>query len=287
LTITDGKKFPLPTKNFIFSFLSTMIDDNFSTHRELVSFRSVFECKKGKMLLSADFCQLELRILTHLCKDPKLMEIMHHEKDDIFRKITAKWNRIDEQGVTETQRNQTKQLCYGIIYGMGNKALAENMNVDEATSARITEEFHRTYSHIRRYTETVIKKTREKGYIETVTCRRRYLPTINSDNSSERNKAERQALNSTIQGSASDLVKNAILRMEKNVKKNNLESHCHLVLHLHDELFYEVSETHWKKAAGILIDSMQHCVSLNVPLLVKIKTGQNWGSLTDVNEATH
>ncbi|KAG5680137.1 hypothetical protein PVAND_009662 [Polypedilum vanderplanki] len=251
------------------------------THKELISFRSVFECKKGKMLISADFCQLEMRILTHLCKDPKLTEIMRCGNEDVFRKIAAKWNQIDEKNVTMTQRNQTKQLCYGIIYGMGNKALSENMNVDEEVSAKITEEFHKTYPYIRRYTESIIKKTKEKGYIETVTCRRRYLPSINSEDSSERSKAERQALNSTIQGSASDLVKNAILRMEKNLKKKNLQNECHLVLHLHDELFYEVSEEYLKETADILINSMENCVKLNVPLLVKIKTGNSWGNLKE------
>lgn len=140
------------------------------------------------MLLSADFCQLELRILTHLCKDPKLLEIMKHTKEDIFRKIASKWNNINEAIVTDEQRNQTKQLCYGLIYGMGNKALAEKMNVDEETSTKLIEDFHRTYPYVRKYTEQVVRKTKELGYTETVTCRRRYLPSINSDDSSERSK---------------------------------------------------------------------------------------------------
>lgn len=207
---------------------------------------------------------------------------MRHIKEDIFRKIAAKWNKINEPQVTDDQRSQTKQLCYGIIYGMGNKALAEKMCVSEEISAKITDEFHRTYPFIRRYTEQIIKKAKEKGFIETVTCRRRYLPSINSDDSSERSKAERQALNSTIQGSASDLVKNAILRMEKNIKKKHLENECQLVLHLHDELFYEVSEMHLKDAAEVLNSSMVNCVTLNVPLMVKIKCGSNWGELKEI-----
>lgn len=114
------------------------------------------------------------------------MEIMKHTNEDIFRKIAAKWNRIEECNVTDIQRNQTKQLCYGIIYGMGNKALAENMNVEESESLKLTEDFHATYPHIRRYTNQIIRKTRELGYIETVTCRRRFLPLINSEDSSEK-----------------------------------------------------------------------------------------------------
>ena len=113
---------------------------------------------------------------------------MRHAREDIFRKIASKWNHIDEEKVTDEQRNQTKQLCYGLIYGMGNKALAEKMNVDEEISSKLIEDFHRAYPYIRKYTEQVVRKTKELGYIETVTCRRRYLPSINSDDSSERSE---------------------------------------------------------------------------------------------------
>lgn len=240
----------------------------------------MFECRKGNVLLSADFCQLELRILTHLSKDPTLQKIMNSPGEDIFKKIAAKWNKIDEFDVSTVQRNQTKQLCYGIIYGMGNKSLAETMKVDEETSAKVSAEFHATYPGIKTYGQKVVEKTRAQGFIETVTCRRRYLPAIKSEQSSERSQAERQALNTCIQGSASDLVKNAILRMDRNVRKQKLDG-CELVLHLHDELFYEVPEKKLKEAAKILIHSMQNCVKLTVPLLVKLKFGSNWGEMQE------
>ena len=254
---------------------------NGDTINEKISFRRVFECQKGKLLLSADFCQLELRILTHLCKDSSLMKIMNSPGDDIFKKIAAKWNKTDENSVTDVQRNQTKQLCYGIIYGMGNKALSETLKVDETISMKIAEEFHAAYPGLKRYGEKIVQKAREQGFIETVTCRRRYLPAIKSENSSERSQAERQALNTCIQGSASDLVKNAILRMDRNVKKQSLDE-CELVLHLHDELFYEVPEDKLREAAKILIHSMQNCVKLTIPLLVKLKFGSNWGEMNEL-----
>lgn len=250
--------------------------------QQLVAFRRVFECREGNVLLSADFCQLELRILTHLCKDPTLQKIMNSPSQDIFKKIAAKWNKVDESEVNVVQRNQTKQLCYGIIYGMGNKSLAETMKVDEETSAKLAEEFHATYPGIKSYSQKLIQKTRDQGFIETVTCRRRYLPAIKSENSSERSQAERQALNTCIQGSASDLVKNAILRMDRNIRKQNLDN-CQLVMHLHDELFYNVSERKLNEASKILIHSMQNCVKLTVPLLVKLKFGSSWGEMKDFN----
>lgn len=208
----------------------------------------------------------------------RLTKIMKSPGEDIFRKIAAKWNKVDESDVTDVQRNQTKQICYGIIYGMGNKALAETIKVDEETAKKLSNEFHATYPDLKRYSLKVVEKAREQGFVETVTCRRRYFPAMKSENSSERSQAERQALNTCIQGSASDLVKNAILRMERNLRKHNLEG-CELVLHLHDELFYEVPKAKLDKVAKILIQSMENCVKLNVPLLVKLKFGSNWGEM--------
>jgi DNA polymerase theta len=218
-----------------------------------------------------------------LCKDPKLTATIEKPNDDIFRQIAADWNKIDEKNVTDLQRNQTKQLCYGVIYGMGYKALATKMDVGEEEAKRIVEKFHATYQKIKKYSTTLVEKARKDGYIETLTCRRRYLPAINSQDRRESSKAERQALNSNIQGSASDLVKNAIVTMEKNLKKKNFEDDdCFLVLHLHDELFYEVKESKWKEAMNILTESMEKCVKLKVPLKVKVKKGISWGEMIEV-----
>jgi DNA polymerase theta len=209
------------------------------------------------------------------------MMIMNTPGDDIFRMIAAKWNNIDESQVTDQQRNQTKQLCYGIIYGMGRKALAESMNVDEEKAAELSRDFHATYPGIHRFTEDCVKKTEDRGYCHTLTGRRRYLPNINSTISSEKSQAERQALNTCIQGTASDLVKNAIINMEKNLKRNEFHD-CKLVLHLHDELFYEVNDDKVQEAAKLLEKSMENAVKLTVPLKVKIKFGRNWGELKEL-----
>lgn len=209
---------------------------------------------------------------------------MQDTKKDIFIKIAAKWNKVSELKVTELLRNQTKTLCYGVIYGMGMKSLAEQMGVEENEAKKLIEEFHATYPGIRLYTEKVISKTRELGYTETITCRRRHLPSINSEDSSQSSKAERQALNSTIQGSASDLVKNAMIKMEKSLKKRKIsEEDCRLVMHLHDELFYEVNDKNWKDIVKILINSMENCVPLRVPLKVKVKQGLSWGEMIEIN----
>ena len=209
---------------------------------------------------------------------------MKTPSNDIFRQIAAEWNKIKENEVTDVLRTQTKRLCYGVIYGMGIKTLADQMNVSEDEAKEVYEKFHSTYKAIQLYSDKVIEKARKDGYIETVTLRRRYLPEINSQDRTESRKAERQAINSTIQGSASDLVKNAILTMEKSMKKKKFKSDdCVLVLHLHDELFYEVKETKLKEAKQILVESMEKCVKLNVPLKVKVKQGKNWGEMVQDN----
>lgn len=231
------------------------------------------------MLLSADFCQLELRILTHLCQDANLLKIMNSPGEDIFKKVAANWWKVQETKVTDEQRLQAKQICYGIIYGMGTKALSESLEVDEETAAKLAMEFHATYPGIKRYSERTMMNVRDLGYCQTLVGRRRYLPSIQSENSSERSQAERQALNTNIQGTASDVVKNAILRMDRELSRRQLSSSCHLVLHLHDELFYEVPADKINQAAQVLIGSMENCVKLTVPLLVKIKAGTNWGEM--------
>lgn len=203
---------------------------------------------------------------------------MNSPGEDIFLKIAARWWKIDEDSVTEEQRAQAKQICYGIIYGMGNKALAESLKVDEETAAKLAAEFHATYPGIKRYSEKTVANVRSLGYCQTLVGRRRNLPAIRSENSSERSQAERQALNTCIQGTASDLVKNAVLRMDRELQRQKLDD-CHLVLHLHDELFYEVPKEKLKKAASILTSSMENCVKLSVPLMVKIKVGENWGQM--------
>lgn len=173
------------TKDFHVEF----VDTRGGLVNELISFRQVFE-PTDKVLLSADFCQLELRILTHLSGDKNLLKIMNARGEDIFRQISASWNRLPENQVTDLMRHQTKQICYGIIYGMGNKALAEGLKLDEEDARSLSEEFHRTYPGIHKYSESIIEKARVTGYIETMTGRRRYFSALKSMNSREKSKVK-------------------------------------------------------------------------------------------------
>lgn len=254
-----------------------------------LSCRRAFAVPEGRQLISADFCQLELRILAHLSKDKSLIDIFS-TVDDVFTAISAKWNRISENMVNDQLRNKTKQICYGIIYGMGVKSLSDTLKCCEDEAVNLLESFHRTYPGIRNYTNKIVSDARANGFVETLAGRRRYLPFINStDNSAKRNQSERQAVNTTIQGSAADIAKYAMLRIERNILKyqssikvnlsHEPKSHINLVLHLHDELLYEIPKDKSKNILKILKSSMENCAKLLVPLKVKVKFGDSWGDL--------
>uniref|UniRef100_B3P470 DNA polymerase theta n=1 Tax=Drosophila erecta TaxID=7220 RepID=B3P470_DROER len=254
-----------------------------------ISCRLPFMLKdEDRCLLSADFCQLEMRILAHLSQDKGLLKVMNSSQD-LFIAIAAHWNKIEESEVSQNLRNSTKQVCYGIVYGMGMRSLAESLNCSEEEARLISEQFHQAYTGIREYTMRVVKFARNQGFVETITGRRRYLDNINSDQEHLKNQAERQAINSTIQGSAADIAKSAILKMEKNLERyrDKLglgDKSVDLVMHLHDELIFEVPAAKSKKIAKVLSVTMQNCVKLTVPLQVKLRIGRSWGELQDFKE---
>lgn len=258
-----------------------------------MSCRSAFKTEPGRELISADFCQLELRVLAHLSEDESLIEIFNDSTYDLFTSIAARWNRLLASQITEGHRNDAKQICYGIIYGMGIRSLAQAMKCDEDAALNRYESFHQTYPGIRNYTQKVIDVAKEQGFVETLAGRRRYLPQIKCvDDINKRSKAERQAINTTIQGSAADISKYAILRMERNISKyksalkinsaNDPSSHVNLVLHLHDELMYEVPLEKSKQIVKVLRSSMENCAKLRVPLCVKVKKGLSWGTMKPI-----
>uniref|UniRef100_A0A336LSY8 DNA polymerase theta n=1 Tax=Culicoides sonorensis TaxID=179676 RepID=A0A336LSY8_CULSO len=252
-----------------------------------VSCRSAFRVPPGRCILTADFCQLELRILTHLSQDSTLIRIMKSE-EDVFKSIAAKWYKTTIRDVSDKQRNDAKQICYGIIYGMGVRGFAEALETTEDEALSLTDQFHLTYPGIRQYTEAIVQRARRKGFIETLTGRRRYLPNLMSDNMNDQRQAERQAVNTTIQGSAADIAKHAMIRMEKNLARYEKDlgicskNQVNLILHLHDELVYEVPSEKVHKVAKVLKYSMENCIKLSIPLKVKMKMGRSWGELTEI-----
>lgn len=248
---------------------------------EVINCRQAFTCKEGYMLISADYCQLELRLLAHLSADSVLCGIMRQKDLDVFQQIAAKWNDIDEKDVTDLLRQNAKKLCYGIIYGMGKKAIGEQLTIAEDEALLLLESFHEKYKCIKEYISKTVKSCRRNGYIETISGRRRFLPNINHHHAATKSQAERQAVNTTIQGSAADIVKKAMVVIDKMFKNAFKTNKPQLVLQIHDELLYEVPEINIQSAANIIKTSMETSVELSVPFPVKVKMGKSWGEMTE------
>ncbi|KAL0124938.1 hypothetical protein PUN28_006657 [Cardiocondyla obscurior] len=272
------------------------VDNNF-----VISVRMAFVPALGNIMLSVDYCQLELRLLTHFSQDSILCKIMRQESSDIFKSIAAKWNSIEEEQVTNEMRQRVKQLCYGMIYGMGVKSLAESLCISETEAQEFLESFMNAYPGIYKWLNKVLEETHRDGYVTTLLGRRRQFPDLKSTKSSTRAQAERQAVNTKVQGSAADIVKKAMIGVESKLRsyfpdatmifpdvhttrrlRSNLQQKGgYLVLQLHDELLYEVCVADLKEVAIIIKESMENVCQLTVPLPVKIRVGPAWGDLSD------
>ncbi|CAD1478881.1 unnamed protein product [Heterotrigona itama] len=261
-----------------------------------ISVRMAFIPALGNIMLSADYCQLELRILAHFSRDTVLCDIMR-KPGDIFKNIAANWNHIPEDQVDDKIRQHTKQLCYGMIYGMGVKTLAVNLSVDEAKAKEFLDSFMNAYPGISKWLNNVLEEARTNGYITTILERRRMFPGLTT-------QAERQAVNTKVQGSAADIAKKAMVNIEERIRfefpnsatimpsgnptrklrSNSREAQQrggYLILQLHDEFLYEVNIDDLKQVAKIVKESMEQVCQLAVPLPVKLKVGPTWGNLSE------
>ena len=255
-----------------------------------ICIRNIFTSFAGGIFLAADYSQLELRILAHMSGDEKLCQFLNKD-GDAFRLIAAEWLDMKPTDIKDTQRQQTKQLCYGMIYGIGVKTLAEQLGVSEDEAAQFMESFKSKYPKVREFIITTINSCRQNGYITTICNRRRYLPEIRSTDIKCRSQAERQAVNSTIQGSAADLAKKSMINIDNILMTSNFVTYISqsvvsnekqtalLVLQLHDELVYEVHESCLGICAEIVKHEMESVLPLKVKLPVKLSVGKSWGQL--------
>ncbi|KAM6940638.1 DNA polymerase theta [Xenentodon cancila] len=269
-----------------------------------VSMRHAFIPFSGGMILAADYSQLELRVLAHLSKDQRLLQVLNGGAD-VFRCIAAEWKNMDPESVQDGLRQQAKQICYGIIYGMGAKSLGEQMGVEENDAACYIESFKSRYKGINSFLKQTVKNCVKNGYVQTLMGRRRYLAGITSTNMHVKAHAERQAVNTTVQGSAADIVKLATVNVQKRLRNTYPAaplSHQHaraacnqrragisqlggayFVLQLHDELIYETTEQDLIQVAQIVKREMESAVKLHVKLKAKVKVGPSWGNLQDLD----
>ncbi len=225
------------------------------------------------VLLSADYSQIELRIIAHLSGD-KGMIADFNAGLDIHTATASKVYKVPLEAVTKEMRRNAKMVNFGIIYGISAFGLSERLNIPRREAAGIIEEYFLQYPGIKAYMDLSIEKARKDGYVETMMRRRRYLRDIHSGNATVRGFAERNAINAPIQGTAADMIKIAMIRIYKEMEKRKLYSR--MILQVHDELVFDVRRDEVEVMKELVREGMQHAIALDVPVLVEMNTGRDW-----------
>ena len=235
--------------------------------------RKAFIPEEGCEFFSADYSQIELRIMAHLSGDKNMIEAFQ-EGNDIHAATASKVFKIALEEVTREQRSKAKTANFGIIYGISVFGLAERMNVPRSEAKELIDGYFQTYPQIKEYMDHSVEKARINGYIETVFGRKRYLPDINSHNAVVRGYAERNAINAPIQGSAADIIKVAMVKIYQRFQKENIRSK--MILQVHDELNFSVHPEEKEKVQQIVIEEMEKAYAMQVPLQADCGWGKNW-----------
>ena len=235
--------------------------------------RKVFIPDDGCTFLSADYSQIELRIMAHLSKDEHMTEAFNNDLD-IHSATAAKIYKVPLEEATGSMREKAKTANFGIIYGISVFGLSERLSIPRGEAKDLIEGYFETYPDVEKYMETSKEKARENGYVETLFGRKRFLPDINSRNGIVRGYAERNAINAPIQGSAADIIKVAMIRIFKRFEEEKLKSK--MILQVHDELNFNVPVDELEIAKKIVVEEMENAYELSVPLKTDSGSGKNW-----------
>jgi len=235
--------------------------------------RAFVPSEENSLFLSADYSQIELRILAHFSEDPALLKAFHEDMDIHSAVASAIYGELPENVSTEMRRN-AKAINFGIIYGLNEFGLSRDTGLSVKEATRFINAYFDLYKGVRQFRDKVIEETKKCGYIKTLFLRKRSVPDINSTNKKLKSLAERIAINTVIQGSAADLIKVAMNKIHMRLQKENYEAH--MLLQIHDELLFEVKENKLEQTRLMVQEEMGHAVKLKVPVKVNIKTGKNW-----------
>lgn len=225
------------------------------------------------LFLSADYSQIELRIMAALSEDPQMMEAFAHHQD-IHALTAAKIYKIPVEQVTSEMRRKAKTANFGIIYGISVFGLSQRLNIPRSEAKELIDGYFENFPQVKKYMDQSIEMARKEGFVQTIMGRRRYLSDINSNNQVVRGMAERNAINTPIQGSAADIIKAAMINIHREFVQNGLQSR--MVLQVHDELNFDVDKAELEQVQHIVKKEMENAVRLSVPLTVEIKAADNW-----------
>ena len=235
--------------------------------------RQAFEAPNGYQLISADYSQIELRVIAHLSKDEGLLKAFK-EGQDIHSSTASEVFEVDLQEVEPDQRRSAKAINFGLIYGISAFGLSKQLGINRNLAAEYMDIYFSRYPGVRKYMNKTKTEAKKTGYVETLYGRRLYLPEISTGNAIRRQAAERVAINAPVQGTAADIMKKAMLSVNDSLKKQKIDAK--LILQVHDELVVESHEKDTEKVTKILTDSMSKAAKLSVPLEVEIGIGKNW-----------
>jgi DNA polymerase-1 len=235
--------------------------------------RKAFVPEKGHIFFSADYSQIELRLMAHLSRDKSMISDFL-SGNDIHAATASKIFGVDIKDVTREMRSRAKTANFGIIYGISSFGLSERLTIGRKEARELIDGYFTSYPGVKTYMDESIKKARDKGYVTTMFGRRRYLRDIHSRNQVVRGNAERNAINAPIQGSAADIIKIAMIRIDNRLKEGKYRSK--MILQVHDELIFEVPDSELEKLKIMVIDEMSNAAKLDIPLKVDWGTGRNW-----------
>lgn len=247
---------------------------NIPTRAELgKQIRKAFKPAEGNIYIDADYSQIELRVLAHISQDENMIYAFKHG-EDIHKQAASKVFNIPIEEVTKEQRSSAKAVNFGIVYGISDFGLANQIGVSNKKAKEYINQYLEKYSGIKHFMDDIVESAKAKGYVETLFGRRRYIPEIRSTNYMVRQFGSRVAMNTPIQGTAADIMKIAMINVDKTLKEQKINGK--IVLQIHDELLLEVSKEHKEQAKKILKECMEKAMELSVPLEVEISEGYSW-----------
>lgn len=248
---------------------------NIPTRTELgKKIREIFVPGEGyDYLLSCDYSQVELRVLAHIAQDELLLESFLHGQD-VHARTAAEVFGVPLGEVTGTMRTRAKAVNFGIVYGISDFGLAKQLDISRGEAGRYIENYLGRYTGVKKYMDDMVASAKKQGYVQTLFGRRRYLPDINSRNFNLRGFAERTAINTPIQGTAADIIKIAMVNVQKMLEQGGYKSR--ILLQVHDELLLEVTEAEREEVGALVKQTMESAVKLSVPLIADVNYGVNW-----------
>ena len=243
-------------------------------------FRKVFVADEGKIFVSADYSQIDLRSLAHISKDTNLIKAFCSGQDIHTATAMEVFNIANKEDVTKQQRMAAKSINFGIVYGISSFGLSKQLDIPVKQAKEYINSYFAKYIGIKNWSDRIIEETKQKGYVKTITGRIRYIPEINSTNKQIVSFGERMALNTPVQGTSADIIKIAMINVSKKLKEQSLKAK--ILLQVHDDLLLEVPKEEENIVINMLKYEMEHAVKLDVPLLVEVKVGTNWAEMEGI-----